>query len=76
MEKLKTLSWKLQCDIVSHVGNAFIPLSLLGSVPFKESLVCVEASGFYHVIDAGLSLGFFLDILLLPCFVEILKLWV
>ncbi|KAL6083950.1 hypothetical protein STEG23_012178 [Scotinomys teguina] len=41
-----------------------------------ESLIWFEDYGAYYTIDAGSSLGLFLDVLLLCCVVKILKLWV
>lgn len=75
-KKLKNLSWKLQCDPVSHTVNAFVCVSLFARVHGKESSVWFGASGFYYTIEAGPSLGLCLDILLLPCGVEMLQLWV
>ncbi|KAL6092449.1 hypothetical protein STEG23_022795, partial [Scotinomys teguina] len=51
-------------------------ISLLASVHCKESWVWFEASGFCCTMDAGPSLGLLLDILLLPCVVGILQLWI
>ncbi|KAL6040579.1 hypothetical protein STEG23_015980, partial [Scotinomys teguina] len=46
------------------------------AVNLRESLVWFETSGFYYTINAGPSLRLCSDILLLPCVVEILQLWV
>lgn len=69
----KKSSWKLQCDTVSRTGNPFVHTSSFAKL-IAESLVWLEASGFYYTMDAGLSLELFLDILLLPCVTEILQL--
>ena len=42
----------------------------------QKVIVWFKASGFYYTVDAGPSLGLFLDSLLLPCVMEILQLWV
>ena len=70
------MSWKLQCDTVSHTVTPFIHLSLLASVHCRVSLVWLEASGFYYTINAGPSLKLLLDILLLPFVVQTLQFWV
>ena len=67
-------SWKLSCDRVSHTVTL---LSMcLASVHCRESLVWFEALGFCYTTDSGPSLELLLVILLLPCVVEILQLWV
>lgn len=55
------------------MSHALNPLS----THCEKSLLGLEASGFCYTADAGgPSLGLFLDILLLPCVMEILTLWV
>lgn len=61
------------CDTVSHRVNSFIHISLLASVHCKASLVLFEISGICYAVSSGPSLGLVLDILLLPCAVEILQ---
>lgn len=63
------------CDIASHTVNPSVHI-LLVRVHYKESLVWFEVSGFCYTINAGSSPELLLVILLLPCAVEILKLWV
>lgn len=62
----KISSWKFHCDIVNHAVTPFIHTFLHGGLYQKESLVWFEASGLCHTINAGPSLGHFVDILLLP----------
>lgn len=68
---------KLQGDTVSYAVSPFIHRALCVSVlAFTEgSSVWFKASGFCYTTNAALSLGHLLDILLLPCVVEILQLW-
>jgi hypothetical protein len=50
----------------------FVHTSLLANVHFNESFIWYEASGFCYIINTGTSLGLLLDILSMPCVVEIL----
>ena len=65
------------CHNVSHsILHPFVHTSLLANVHCNESLVWFEASGFCYTINTGSSLGLLSDILLLPCVMEILQLWI
>ena len=50
--------------------------SVYTSLLANESLVWFKFSGFRDTINTGCSPGLLLDILLLPCVMEILQLWV
>ena len=61
---------------VSH-SISFNPHNLLESVHCKEFLARFRASGFCYIINAGASLGLFLDIILLSGAIsKILLLWI
>jgi hypothetical protein len=68
--------WKLYCVTVCHTAYSFVHTSFLANVLCNESLVCFKASGFCYTISTGPSLGLLLDMLLFPCVMEILKLWI
>ena len=61
---------------MGHTVYALVHMSVLVSVHYKESLVWFKVSVFCYTIDTGLTLELFLDILLLSCAMEILRLWV
>jgi hypothetical protein len=61
---------------VYHTVYSFIYTSFLANVHCNEFLVWFKASGFCYTINIGSSLGLLLDILLLPCIMEILQLWI
>jgi hypothetical protein len=64
------------CGVSRYVPQS-VPLSIhLGNVHYIESLVWFKIPGVCDTINIGLSLGFLLVILLLPCVVEILQLQV
>lgn len=42
----------------------------------NESLVWFDTSGFYYIIKSGHTLGLLSDIILLPCILENLYLWI
>jgi hypothetical protein len=60
------------CDI----AYPFVQTVLLANAHCHESLVCFKASGFCYTINTGSSPGLLSDILLLPCVMEFLKLWI
>jgi hypothetical protein len=65
-----------QCSYwLSHLAS---PLSttILANVHCRDSLQWFEASGFCSTVNTGSSLGLLLDILLFPCVMEILQLWI
>lgn len=51
-------------------------ISLLANAHCNDFLVWKETSGFCYSIDLGISLDLLFDILLLPCVIEILWLWI
>ena len=56
-----------------HTVYSFVYTSLLVNAHYIESLVSFEASAFCY---SGSFSGFLSDILLLPCVMEILQLWI
>lgn len=54
----------------------FYHTSFLASVHYKESLVWFTFPCLHYIFDAGPLLWLFLDILVPPCIVEILQLWI
>lgn len=53
-----------------------LPTHLLSNVHCNELLLWFEVSGFCDSINIGSSLGLLPVILLLPCVMEILPLWI
>jgi hypothetical protein len=64
------------CHSVCHMVHPFVSTFYLANVCCNQSLVWFEASGFCYTINPGSSLGLFSDILLLPCVMEILEVWI
>ena len=64
--------------VVSHntTVHPFVHTSLLASVQCSESLVWFEVSSVYYTINIGLLPGLLWDVLVLPCVLEILQLWI
>lgn len=58
---------------MSHTVSPLVNISLLASVRYKESLVWFKISGFCYTINNESSLWLLLNILLLPCVIEILQ---
>lgn len=67
-------SWRGSCSVahwpLGHTVDPLIYSSCESSAP--ESFVWLEASGFCYTIHNWLLLGFFLDILLYTCVIELL----
>jgi hypothetical protein len=61
---------------VCHSVYPFVYTSLLANIHCNESMVWFVASGFCYTINTGSSPGLLLDILLPPCVMEILQLWI
>jgi hypothetical protein len=60
--------------VVYYSVSHLIPFYIIANVHCNEPLVWFKASGFCYAINPGSSLGLLLDILLLPCIIEILQL--
>ena len=56
--------------------HTLVYTALLAAVYCHDSLVWIKASDFCYTINTGSLPGLLLDILLLPCVMEILKLWI
>ena len=67
------MEWKLWCCcLLNHTVYPLVNTPLLVSVHCIESLICIKASDFGYAVESQLSLGLFLDILLLPCVLVIM----
>lgn len=68
--------WAIQYNSFSREKKSeyiiFIHTSLLADIHCSNSLVCYQASGFCYSINTGTSGEFLLDIILLPCIMEVL----
>lgn len=67
---MKAVAWP------SELHYALVHTSLLLSVHCDESLVRFEVTGFCYILGTGPSLQLLLDVLLLPCAMEILQFWI
>lgn len=60
---------------MSHTVYLSVHTSLFSSVYCNELLVSVNAAGFCYILNTEPSMELFRDILLLPCVIEIMQLW-
>ena len=67
------MEWKLWCCcLLNHTVYPLVNTPLLVSIHCIESLIWIKASDFGYAVESQLSLGLFLDILLLPCVLVIM----
>jgi hypothetical protein len=61
---------------VCHTACPFVHTSFRATIHCNESLVWVKASGFCYTVNTRSSPSLFLNIVLLPCVMELLQLWI
>jgi hypothetical protein len=66
----------MEAVVCSTVRPFVVYTSLLAKVHCNESLVWYEASGFCYSISTITKLGLFMDVLMLPCVMEIPWFWI